>query len=261
MANSIAIRTGRPLFAAKSSIIPQPRRALRTSARSATCRWRGTKRSCAAPRATCSRTFRSIPANPRSAGRRRRVVHGLSSDQRYEPGHAREFRRRIWDRREDAGQATPVYGPFEIDKGHADHAFVVEVPPDRGRSTSGRPSCVRRATRCTRKRSDRDGKVIGELPEQVPYQEWLHSDFKEKRELPVVSHAPRKENVPITSVFGEPREGCRAARVRRREFLHAADAEPLSARARRSRRHPQEMEPRRFGRLRTCMDTASVDVR
>ena len=50
------------------------------------------------------------------------------------------------------------------------------------------------------------GKVIGELPEQVPYQEWLHSDYKTKQtcqscHMPVV-----EEPVPITRVFGVPRE-------------------------------------------------------
>ena len=54
---------------------------------------------------------------------------------------------------------------------------------------------------------DAQGKVIGELPEQVPYQEWLHSEFKETKScqschMPVVT-----EDVPISSVFGEMRQG------------------------------------------------------
>jgi hypothetical protein len=54
---------------------------------------------------------------------------------------------------------------------------------------------------------DREGKVIGELPEQVPYQEWLHSSYKTTRScqschMPVVA-----EEAPISSVFGEPRPG------------------------------------------------------
>jgi len=45
---------------------------------------------------------------------------------------------------------------------------------------------------------------VGELPEQMPYQEWLHSSFRNRQScqechMPVVSEA-----VPITSVFGEP---------------------------------------------------------
>ena len=51
------------------------------------------------------------------------------------------------------------------------------------------------------------GKEIGELPEQVPYQEWLHSEYREKRScqschMPVVD-----EDVAITSVLGQPRVG------------------------------------------------------
>jgi hypothetical protein len=51
------------------------------------------------------------------------------------------------------------------------------------------------------------GKVIGELPEQVPYQEWLASDYRDKRScqschMPVVA-----EEVPLSSVLGIPRAG------------------------------------------------------
>jgi len=50
------------------------------------------------------------------------------------------------------------------------------------------------------------GQVIGRLPEQTPYQEWLHSDFRKQQScqdchMPVV-----KEEVPITTVLGIPRE-------------------------------------------------------
>src|SRR5207342_3300862 len=54
---------------------------------------------------------------------------------------------------------------------------------------------------------DAQGKVIGELPEQVPYQEWLHSDFRETRSCQSCHMPEVKEEVPITSVFGQPRPG------------------------------------------------------
>jgi hypothetical protein len=51
------------------------------------------------------------------------------------------------------------------------------------------------------------GKTIGELPEQVPYQEWLHSEYREKRSCQS-RHMPEvQEDVPITSVQGVPRAG------------------------------------------------------
>ncbi len=51
------------------------------------------------------------------------------------------------------------------------------------------------------------GKAIGEFPEQVPYSEWLHSDYRDKQScqdchMPVV-----KEQTPIAKVLGIAREG------------------------------------------------------
>jgi hypothetical protein len=51
------------------------------------------------------------------------------------------------------------------------------------------------------------GKEIGELPEQVPYQEWLHSEYREKRSCQSCHMPVVEENVSITSVLGEPRTG------------------------------------------------------
>jgi hypothetical protein len=52
-----------------------------------------------------------------------------------------------------------------------------------------------------------DGAVIGSIPEQVPYQEWRHSAFKDERSCQSC-HMPRFEQpIPVTSVLGEAREG------------------------------------------------------
>jgi hypothetical protein len=51
------------------------------------------------------------------------------------------------------------------------------------------------------------GKVVGRLPEQVPYQEWLHSDYRSSDSCQSC-HMPRvNEPAPITRVFGQPRKG------------------------------------------------------
>ena len=76
-----------------------------------------------------------------------------------------------------------------------------------------------------------DGKVVGSLPEQVPYQEWLNSDYKTKQtcqdcHMPVV-----QEPVPITRVFGVPREGLEETRLCGGKLLHAANAESVSGRS------------------------------
>ena len=49
--------------------------------------------------------------------------------------------------------------------------------------------------------------MIGEMPEQVPYQEWLHSDYKDAMTCQACHMPVVQENVPITSVLGEPHPG------------------------------------------------------
>ena len=52
-----------------------------------------------------------------------------------------------------------------------------------------------------------DGEVIGELPEQTPYQEWLASDYRTQQSCQDC-HMPEVEApAPISSVLGEEREG------------------------------------------------------
>ncbi len=52
-----------------------------------------------------------------------------------------------------------------------------------------------------------NGEVIGSIPEQVPYQEWLHSAYKDQRSCQSC-HMPRYEQpTRIASVLGEQRDG------------------------------------------------------
>jgi hypothetical protein len=51
------------------------------------------------------------------------------------------------------------------------------------------------------------GEVIGELPEQVPYQEWLHSDYRDRASCQSCHMPVVKEQAPIASVLGQAREG------------------------------------------------------
>jgi hypothetical protein len=110
------------------------------------------------------------------------------------------------DEKTAAGERR-VYGPFEIDKGRATimHSSSVFQPTE-GKHIRSSELCATCHTLFTQA-LDAAGRAIGELPEQVPYQEWLHSAYKDTRScqschMPVVA-----EKVPITSVFGEPREG------------------------------------------------------
>ena len=51
-----------------------------------------------------------------------------------------------------------------------------------------------------------DGKAIGELPEQMPYQEWLNSDYKDKQSCQSCHMPVIQEPVAITKVLGVTRE-------------------------------------------------------
>ncbi len=59
-----------------------------------------------------------------------------------------------------------------------------------------------------------ESRVVGTLPEQVPYLEWQHSAFREDQSCQACHMPAVTEPTPITSVVGEPRE-----RLGRHTFL------------------------------------------
>ena len=102
----------------------------------------------------------------------------------------------------------PEYGPFVISAGHQ---LVMQS------STGGfRPELgehIRDAALCgschqlyTTARGE-GGKAIGSLPEQVPYLEWLHSDYPAKYTCQGCHMPEVQGEVPISSVLGTPRPG------------------------------------------------------
>jgi hypothetical protein len=112
------------------------------------------------------------------------------------------------------------YGPYAIDRGHtlAMKTSTEGFTPTEAshiRQSELRASCHTLITEAL----DVNGKEVGRLPEQVPYQEWLHSDYKDARScqschMPVVS-----EPVAITRVFGQPRQLSRHVFVAANFFL------------------------------------------
>jgi hypothetical protein len=99
------------------------------------------------------------------------------------------------------------FGPYDVDPGHA---LVMKSSSEGFVPT--RSAHVRRAELCAPCHTlittalGPQGQKVGELPEQVPYLEWLHSGFRDTQtcqgcHMPAVG-AP----VPITRVFGDPRE-------------------------------------------------------
>jgi len=102
----------------------------------------------------------------------------------------------------------PEYGPFKIETG----LTRVMRSSSRGFRPTEAPH-VRQSEMCATchtlitKALGPGGKVIAEFPEQVPYQEWLHSEFREKQSCQSCHMPVVKEDVAITNVLGTPREG------------------------------------------------------
>jgi hypothetical protein len=104
--------------------------------------------------------------------------------------------------------ARPEYGPFEIAPGHRRIMLTSSegyqpTPSDHIRESELCATCHTLVTQAL----GPGGRVIGRLPEQVPYQEWLHSEFKGTQSCQSC-HMPRvSEPAPITRVFGLLRQG------------------------------------------------------
>ena len=100
-----------------------------------------------------------------------------------------------------------IYGPFEIDAGRSRiMRSSAGFQPTEGRHIQKSELCATCHTLYT-KALGPEGDVVGELPEQVPYLEWLHSDFRDKKSCQDCHMPAVVGEIPITSVLGEPREG------------------------------------------------------
>lgn len=102
----------------------------------------------------------------------------------------------------------PEYGPFAIDHGHETvmHSSTGGYLPKQGMHIRDAGLCGSCHTLYTEALGP-GGKKVGTLPEQMPYLEWQHSDYNEKKtcqecHMPVV-----KEPVRVTSLYGQLREG------------------------------------------------------
>jgi hypothetical protein len=109
-----------------------------------------------------------------------------------------------------APKQRPEYGPFTVDPGHQ-HVMQTstgEFIPTEAAHIRDSALCATCHTLYTTA-LDKDGKAIGELPEQVPYQEWQHSAYAGNISCQSC-HMPEVEgNTPVTSLFGTPRKGAR----------------------------------------------------
>jgi hypothetical protein len=100
------------------------------------------------------------------------------------------------------------YGPFDIEKGNQ---TIMRTSTGGFRPTED--AHIRDSELCATchqlytKALAPDGKVIGELPEQMPYLEWLHSDYRDKQTCQACHMSEVKEPAPISKVLGVAREG------------------------------------------------------
>ncbi len=101
--------------------------------------------------------------------------------------------------------ARGVFGPHEIDKGRASVMRSASAfTPSAGEHIQRSELCATCHTLYTTALNDA-GEQIGTLPEQVPYQEWLHSEYRETQScqschMPVVG-----VDMPISGILGQPR--------------------------------------------------------
>ena len=104
--------------------------------------------------------------------------------------------------------AHPEYGPFDIAAGmqHVMRTSTSGYHPQKGDQIRAAELCASCHTLTTEARGA-NGAVIGSLPEQRPYQEWLHSDFRNERTCQSCHMPAVHDQVPITSILGEERQG------------------------------------------------------
>lgn len=101
--------------------------------------------------------------------------------------------------------ARTVYGPFQTDDGRrrvmrSASGFEPELSPHVQKSEL----CATCHTLFTKAMNER-GEEVGELPEQVPFQEWKHSSYADQASCQAC-HMPEVEHeVAVTSVLGQPR--------------------------------------------------------
>jgi hypothetical protein len=117
----------------------------------------------------------------------------------------------------DSHGAHAEYGPFSIDPGlmQVMRTSTEGFEPRPGDQTRTSELCASCHTLIT-KALDSKGNVVGSLPEQVPYQEWLHSDYRDKRTCQSCHMPTVREEAPIARILSTDRQG-----MARHEFVAA----------------------------------------
>jgi hypothetical protein len=111
------------------------------------------------------------------------------------------------------------YGPFKIDPGQVQ---IMQSSTGGFEPTEDGSNHLRQSELCATCHTlittafGADGRPVGSLPEQMPYKEWLNSDFKDKKTCQDCHMTTVPEPAPITRVFGVTRDG-----IKRHVFVAA----------------------------------------
>jgi hypothetical protein len=100
-----------------------------------------------------------------------------------------------------------IFGPYEVDSGRQQIMRSASgFQPHKAEHLATSEFCASCHTLFTHALGP-GGEVLGELPEQVPYLEWKHSDYSDSRTCQSCHMPNVQEEVSISSVMGVPREG------------------------------------------------------
>jgi hypothetical protein len=100
-----------------------------------------------------------------------------------------------------------LFGPFDIDAGRTSvMRSVTGFQPTASTHIQRSEVCATCHTLYTHALNAAGEPIGGEFPEQVPYQEWLHSEFKATESCQSCHMPTVAQPTPIASVLGEPRE-------------------------------------------------------
>jgi hypothetical protein len=113
--------------------------------------------------------------------------------------------------------ARAEFGPYDIEAGlqRVMRTSTGGFEPTHGDQTRAAELCATCHTLITQARGV-NGAIIGSLPEQMPYQEWVHSDFHNERSCQSCHMPAVQTEVPITRILGANRPG-----VARHQFVGA----------------------------------------
>ncbi len=155
--------------------------------------------------------FAHLPIDPRRSERDRFAADGVSCTVCHQIGPERlgtpeSFTGGFVISPPSTAGERRMFGPFEIDAGRK------SVMRSATGMTPSDASHIRQSELCATchtlytKALDAQGRVVGELPEQVPFLEWRHSAFRDEQSCQACHMPPVTTPTRISSVLGEPRE-------------------------------------------------------